>query len=439
MQADANDTYKILGSLDDTSASYHVIADVPNVVDRGHGLRNRALEIAPTTVRYLRFGDGDGDGFFSLSELAAYCQKPVPFPPGLRTVEATPAVVSDSAPSGTPPPPSDGGRSVLLIAAALLGIAWFGSRLFSRAAARSTHAPAAGEAATGSTVRPGAGLSRIPLHDLLRALFVASGCAALIYEVVWFHLLRLVIGASALVGWDRAGELHGGDVPGQPAVHTICPAHKDPVRVYGFLEIGIGVFGLVMPLLLPAVRFIYIGLVGYGPLGIALRAIIAAFLLLPPTALMGATLPAIARRYARGRHGMSALGGLYAANTFGAVVGCLLSAFVLLAVFDVWVATFTAVALNFAIGALALVAQPEGSASGRSRAAATRRRRRGVPDRRPHLHRGLPVRTHGAGGAGRLDPAAHARCSARPFTRSPSSWRSSSGGSASAAPSLHTC
>ena len=47
VQADANDTYKILGSLDDTSASYHVIADVPNVVDRGHGLRNRALEIAP--------------------------------------------------------------------------------------------------------------------------------------------------------------------------------------------------------------------------------------------------------------------------------------------------------------------------------------------------------------------------------------------------------
>ena len=54
----------------------------------------------------------------------------------------------------------------------------------------------------------------------------------------------------------------------------------------------------------------------------------------------------------------------YAANTFGAVVGCLLSAFLLLAVFDVWVATFAAVALNFAIGALALVA------SGRRRTAA---------------------------------------------------------------------
>jgi spermidine synthase len=205
-------------------------------------------------------------------------------------------------------------------------------------------------------VLPGVGLSRIPLHDLLRALFVASGCAALIYEVVWFHLLRLVIGASALSVGIVLASFMGGMFLGSLLFTRYVPAHKDPVRVYGFLEIGIGVFGLVMPLLLPAVRFIYIGLVGYGPLGIALRAIIAAFLLLPPTALMGATLPAIARRYARGRHGMSALGGLYAANTFGAVVGCLLSAFVLLAVFDVWVATFTAVALNFAIGALALVA-----------------------------------------------------------------------------------
>ena len=153
VQADANDTYKILGSLDDTSASYHVIADVPNVVDRGHGLRNRALEIAPTTVRYLRFGDGDGDGFFSLSELAAYCQKPVPFPPGLRTVDAAPAVVTDSAPAVTPPP-SDGGRSVLLIAAALLGIAWFGSRLFSRAAAGSTPCPGRGRGGDGGGRSP---------------------------------------------------------------------------------------------------------------------------------------------------------------------------------------------------------------------------------------------------------------------------------------------
>jgi spermidine synthase len=68
---------------------------------------------------------------------------------------------------------------------------------------------------------------------------------------------------------------------------------------------------------------------------------------------MGATLPAIARRYSGGRRGTSALAWLYAANTIGAVIGALLSAFYLLAVWDVWVATFTAVILNFAVAAYA--------------------------------------------------------------------------------------
>jgi spermidine synthase len=133
--------------------------------------------------------------------------------------------------------------------------------------------------------------------------------------------------------------------------------------VYAALEIGIGIFGLLMPFILPAIRFIYVGLVGYGSLGIALRAVIAAILLLPPTALMGATLPAVARRYSHGRRGMSALASLYAANTTGAVIGCLLSGFYLLAVWDVWVATATAAALNFVVGATALrmarTAKPE--------------------------------------------------------------------------------
>jgi spermidine synthase len=80
----------------------------------------------------------------------------------------------------------------------------------------------------------------------------------------------------------------------------------------------------------------------------------AALLLMPPTILMGATLPAVARRYTAGRRGGSQLAALYAANTLGAVLGSLLSAFVLLALFDVWVATWVAAVLNLAIFAGAL-------------------------------------------------------------------------------------
>src|SRR5215471_17768827 len=54
MQADANDTYKVMGSVDGSPASYKLLVELPNVVNSGHGLRTRANQIPPTDVRYLR-------------------------------------------------------------------------------------------------------------------------------------------------------------------------------------------------------------------------------------------------------------------------------------------------------------------------------------------------------------------------------------------------
>jgi spermidine synthase len=187
----------------------------------------------------------------------------------------------------------------------------------------------------------------------IRLMFLASGCAALTYEVVWFHLMRLVIGASSLSVGIVLAIFMGGMFLGSLLFARYVPRDRHPLKVYAAIEIGIGVFGLLMPILLPAIRHVYVGLVGYGALGIALRAVVAAVLLLPPTALMGATLPAMARRYSAGRRGTSAIAWLYAANTIGAVLGALLSAFYLLAVWDVWVATFAAAFLNFAVGTYA--------------------------------------------------------------------------------------
>ena len=84
MQGDANDTYKVMGSVDGSPASYKLLVELPNVVDRGHGLRTRSNQVPPTTVRYLRIGDANGDNFFSISEFAAYCKAPTPFPPGMQ-------------------------------------------------------------------------------------------------------------------------------------------------------------------------------------------------------------------------------------------------------------------------------------------------------------------------------------------------------------------
>ncbi len=89
VQADANDSYVVWGSRDGNT--YQELGHVPVVPD--HGLRTRTLELSGITARYLRVGGGSGDGFFSLSEVAAYCQKPSPFPPRLRVVDAPAAKV----------------------------------------------------------------------------------------------------------------------------------------------------------------------------------------------------------------------------------------------------------------------------------------------------------------------------------------------------------
>ena len=79
VQADANDTYKIFGSLDGTPSSFKVLGEVEIVP--GHGLRGRTVTINPASVRFVRIGEGLGDGFYSFSEFSAYCRPPAPFPP----------------------------------------------------------------------------------------------------------------------------------------------------------------------------------------------------------------------------------------------------------------------------------------------------------------------------------------------------------------------
>jgi hypothetical protein len=101
MQGDANDTYTLSGSPDGTEGSFQTIGTFPNVIADGHGLRPRTLEIAPATVRYLRVAPGEGDTFFSITELAAYCRKPSPFPPTMRG-GAAPAGEAAAAPDILP-------------------------------------------------------------------------------------------------------------------------------------------------------------------------------------------------------------------------------------------------------------------------------------------------------------------------------------------------
>src|SRR5262252_9465159 len=93
LQADANDTYKIFGAIEDAPSAYKLLTEVDSVVNVGHGLRTRPIHIDPTAVRYIKIGEPLGDGSYSISEFQAYCQAPNPFPPVLPIVNAPAATV----------------------------------------------------------------------------------------------------------------------------------------------------------------------------------------------------------------------------------------------------------------------------------------------------------------------------------------------------------
>jgi spermidine synthase len=185
-------------------------------------------------------------------------------------------------------------------------------------------------------------------------LFAGSGCAALIYEIVWFQLLQLVIGSSAVSLGLLLAAYMGGLCLGSAFLPKLVSARHHPMRVYALLELGIAAFGIIALFGVPLIGRIYVAGATTGLAGLVLRGAVAAICLLPPTVLMGASLPAIARWVETTPRGVSWLGLLYSANVAGAVTGCVLAGFYLLRVHDMAYATYIAAAINVAVALLAL-------------------------------------------------------------------------------------
>jgi len=187
-------------------------------------------------------------------------------------------------------------------------------------------------------------------------LFVGSGCAALIYEVVWLQLLQLNVGSSAVSVGVLLAVYMGGMCLGSLLLPRWISAKHHPLKVYALLEGGIGLCGVAVLYAAPAIGKAYISISSDGPANVALRAVAAGICLLPPTLLMGATLPAIGRWVKTTPAGASWLGFFYGGNLVGAVGGSLIAGYYLLRLFDMPTASFVAVGINFGVAALALAA-----------------------------------------------------------------------------------
>jgi spermidine synthase len=191
---------------------------------------------------------------------------------------------------------------------------------------------------------------------LVLVCFFLSGVAALVYQIAWTRQFAFVFGTSQLAIATVLAAYMGGLASGAAAAGRLAPRLRRPVLAYGLLELGIAVAALaVVPAGIRALHGLHAAWLGgrdalpaEGGLGAALFYAAGALAILwLPTALMGATLPLLARHAVRDEREIgSQVGLLYATNTAGAVAGALAAGFVLLPSLGLSRTLWTAAAAN---------------------------------------------------------------------------------------------
>ena len=169
----------------------------------------------------------------------------------------------------------------------------------------------------------------------LGALFFLSGALGLLYEIVWFRRLHLALGVSLFaVGAVVSAYMLGLAVGSRWAARSAW-LRRAPLTAYAGLELGIALYALAFPLLVGALEALYpalFRLLEGQPLALsAARFVLAFVLLLPPTFLMGASLPAMAEAVVAPPGQLARrVAWLYALNTVGGVAGTLVAGFLLI-------------------------------------------------------------------------------------------------------------
>jgi spermidine synthase len=222
------------------------------------------------------------------------------------------------------------------------------------------------------------------LRGAVLALFVASGAAGLIYQVVWSRELVLVFGNTTQAVATIVTAFMAGLGFGSLAGGRLADTSLRPLRLYGLVELAVAAMAALLPFAFTGLAELYRGvwpslverpgqLAGVR-FGLALAAVA------PATFLMGMTLPLLTRYLVRTLDEAGArLGELYAANTIGAMAGTLLGGFVLIELVGLHLTSYLAVALNLAAGLGALLLSRRWESGPEAGAAAARRERPARP------------------------------------------------------------
>ncbi len=198
------------------------------------------------------------------------------------------------------------------------------------------------------------------MRPFVLLLFFFSGACGLVYQIVWARMLTQVIGTTATAVGIVLAAFMSGLALGSWLLGKTADRQRNPLRLYAALEIGIGATALATHLALAHLAPVYVGLHelfgGSATLLAAMRFGLAFAMIMAPTCLMGATLPALARFFVRRPDLVGAdLSTVYAVNTLGAVLGAIACGFYLIGKLGTDTTVYLAVAANLGIGLLAWV------------------------------------------------------------------------------------
>lgn len=193
----------------------------------------------------------------------------------------------------------------------------------------------------------------------LYLIVVLSGIAGLGYQMAWSRMLAVSLGHEIVAVLAVVAAFFTGLALGAFVLNDIVRRSARPQLWYAALEFLIGGWALLLVLLIPHYNQWMPQLVGAEPGAVRQWALAfggTLLLLLPATAAMGATLPAVERVCAGLRQRSDRVAGLYACNTFGAVLGTLLATFALVPALGLATTMMLFAAVNILCGVAVILA-----------------------------------------------------------------------------------
>lgn len=191
-------------------------------------------------------------------------------------------------------------------------------------------------------------------------LFFLSGFSSLVYQVLWARRLSLFFGSDVYAVSICLSVFMGGLSLGSVIVNKKMDQFRNPLRIYGLIEMTVGIYALLfnpfLHLFTPMLKAAYQNTFESAPIVYqSIRVLTASITLLFPTTLMGMTFPLMMKSFVRNESEIGRrAGSFYAVNTFGALLGVLVSAFILMPAYGSDMTNWIAVAMNVLIGTAAL-------------------------------------------------------------------------------------